>query len=294
MFFKKTAIIGVGLIGAAVALAMKRHGLTKNICGFGRNETNLKDARQRGIIDDYALNLKDLADDADLVVFAAPVRAFRTIAEGIAPYLKAGAIVSDVGSVKGTLVYEMESSMPDGVAFVGAHPIAGNDKSGFAAADPDIFIGAKCIITPTRKTDRAAYHTIIALWERFGCQVEILSPERHDEILSSISHLPHIAAYALVNTVEDLNPGFFSYSGPGFMDTTRIAMSSPEIWRDICILNKDNIVNHLTAYMRQLEMITVYINDLDWTSLTYEFQKSVDVRKKLRDERNKIKDEPER
>ncbi|MEO5359857.1 MAG: prephenate dehydrogenase/arogenate dehydrogenase family protein [Nitrospirota bacterium] len=291
MFFEKTAIIGVGLIGATVALAMKRHGLTEKICGFGRNETNLKNARARGIIDDYALNLRDLAEGADLVIFAAPVRAFKPIAGEIAPYLKVGAIVSDVGSVKGALVYEMESAMPEGVAFIGAHPIAGNDKSGFDAADPGIFIGAKCIITPTRNTKKSAYQTIITMWERFGCKVEILSPERHDEILSSISHLPHIAAYALVNTVQKLNPGFFSYSGPGFMDTTRIAMSSAEIWRDICILNKDNILAHLFAYTRQLENIMAYINDLDWTSLTHEFEKSVEVRKQLRDERNNTNNE---
>ncbi|MCG6553192.1 MAG: prephenate dehydrogenase/arogenate dehydrogenase family protein [Candidatus Magnetominusculus sp. LBB02] len=289
--FEKTAIAGVGLIGASVALALKKNRITKTVCGFGRNETNLKNARARGIIDDYALNLKDLAGGADLVVLAAPVRAFKALADGIAPYLKKGAIVTDVGSVKGALVYEMDSAMPQGVAFVGAHPIAGNDKSGIDAADPDIFIGAKCVITPTAVTDKAACQTIISMWERLGSKIEILSPERHDEILSSISHLPHIAAYALVNTVQELNPGFFNYSGPGFMDTTRIAMSSPEIWRDICILNKDNIIKHLIAYKQQLELITAYMNELDWTSLTYEFEKSSDVRKKLRDERNNSNNE---
>ncbi|KWT87245.1 prephenate dehydrogenase [Candidatus Magnetominusculus xianensis] len=286
MFFEKTAIIGVGLIGAAVALAMKKHGLAKKICGFGRNETNLKNARARGIIDDYALNLGDLAEGADLVIFAAPVRAFKPIAGEIAPYLKTGAIVSDVGSVKGALVYEMESAMPEGVAFVGAHPIAGNDKSGIDAADPGIFIGAKCVITPTSRTDKTACQTITSMWERFGCKVEELTPERHDEILSSISHLPHIAAYALVNAVHEINPNFIGYSGTGFMDTTRIAMSSPEIWRDICVLNRENILNHLNAYKRQLELITAYINGLDWTTLAEEFGKAGEARKKLRDERN--------
>ncbi|MBF0458570.1 MAG: prephenate dehydrogenase/arogenate dehydrogenase family protein [Nitrospirae bacterium] len=285
MFFEKTAIIGVGLIGAAVALAMKKNGIAKRICGFGRNETNLKNACARGIIDDYALNLKDLTDGADLVIFAAPVGAFTAIAAGIAPYLKAGAIVSDVGSVKGALVYEMESAMPEGAAFVGAHPIAGNDKSGIDAADPDIFKGAKCVITPTPRTDKTACQTITSMWERFGCKIETLSPERHDEILSCVSHLPHIAAYALVNAVQEINPDFFPYSGPGFMDTTRIAMSSAEIWRDICILNKDNILNHLNAYKRELELITTYINDLNWTALTKEFEKSGEVRKKLKGRR---------
>ena len=286
MFFEKTAVIGVGLIGATVALAMKRHGITRKICGFGRNETNLKNARQRGIIDEYALNLKDLCDGADLVMFAAPVGVFKSIAAGIFPYLKAGTIVSDVGSVKGALVYEMESAMPEGVCFVGAHPIAGNDKSGIDAADPGIFNGAKCIITPTARTDKAACQLITSMWERFGSKVELLSPELHDEIMSSISHLPHIAAYALVNAVKEINPQFFDYSGTGFMDTTRIAMSSSEVWRDICILNKDNILRHLDAYKRQIELITTYVHDSNWTSLTNAFEKSAEARKKLKEERD--------
>ncbi|WP_420264298.1 3-phosphoshikimate 1-carboxyvinyltransferase [Candidatus Magnetominusculus dajiuhuensis] len=282
MFFEKTAIIGVGLIGATVALAMKRHGITRRICGFGRNEANLKNALSMGIIDEYALNLNDLSEGADLVVFAAPVRAFMAIAGGISPYLKAGAIVTDVGSVKGALVYEMEAAMPEGVAFVGAHPIAGNDKSGIDAANPDIFMGAKCIITPTINTDKTACQTITAMWKLFGCKVEELTPEMHDEILSSISHLPHIAAYALVNAVQEINPEYFGYSGPGFMDTTRIAMSSAEIWRDICILNKENILKHLNAYKQQIEQMIEDIENSNEASLTEEFKKSGDVRRKLK------------
>ncbi len=281
MLFEKIAIIGVGLIGAAFALAAKKHGISKIIAGYGRNEDNLKRARLKDIIDDYSPTLKDLCKDANLVVLASPVGTFLELSRSFSSYLHKGAIVTDVGSVKGSLVYDLEATMPEGIHFVGAHPIAGNDRSGIDAANDSLFEGAKCIITPTENTDKVSLSTVSEIWERFGSRTITLSPERHDIIFSTISHLPHIVAYALVNTVEDVNREFFAYGGSGFLDTTRIAMSSPEIWRDICILNKENILSHINTFKNKLNELSGFLYSMDKDSLHREFACARSLRKGL-------------
>ncbi|KJR41822.1 prephenate dehydrogenase [Candidatus Magnetoovum chiemensis] len=274
MFFNKTAIIGVGLLGASIALALKEKKLTREIYGCGRQEERLKTACQIGIIDKYSLNYKDLCSDADLIILATPVGTFRNIVEHITPHLKNGTILSDVGSVKGSLVYEIENSMPDDAYYVGAHPIAGSEKSGFEAAASSLFDGANCIITPTDKTNKNALSTIKTLWETLGCNIIILSPQKHDAIFSSISHMPHIIAYALVNTIGEIDPDFLKYSGRGFIDTTRIAMSSSNLWRDICLLNKENIITHIEIYKNNLDKLKSYIENSSSETLSEEIEKA--------------------
>ena len=250
--FNRVAIIGVGLIGSSLALALRKYGVATEIRGSGRREANLREAVQRGIIDSYSLNHSEVVEGADLVVLATPVGRFRAIIEEVRPFLKKGSLVTDVGSVKGSLVREMEELMPEGVNFVGGHPIAGSDRSGIDAASGDLFAGARCIITPTEQTPEEAVQKVSELWKTIRAEVSILSPEEHDLVFALVSHLPHLIAYALVNTVGKVNPEYIHYAGKGFKDTTRVALSSPELWRDICLKNKENLLDLVERFQEIL------------------------------------------
>jgi prephenate dehydrogenase len=274
MLFERITIIGVGLIGASFALAMKKYKLCKYIIGNGRNPENLKRAKEKGIIDSYEIEPETACINSDLILFSTPVGCFINIAKKIKPSLKTGAIVTDVGSVKGKLVKEMENLMPKGVTFVGAHPIAGSDKSGIESASAQLFSGAKCIITPSENTDKNALQQVIRIWETFGSEIRLIEPEEHDRIYALVSHLPHVIAYAIMNTIADVNSSYLKFSGQGFIDTTRIASSSPELWRDICILNKDNLLKSLDTFKKNLDKIIQHIRASDAISLEKDFAKA--------------------
>ncbi|QWR77695.1 prephenate dehydrogenase [Candidatus Magnetomonas plexicatena] len=283
LYFEKIAILGVGLMGASFAKAVRKLGITAKICGYGRNETTLAWAKENTIIDCYDTTLSGLAKGADLIILATPVGTFEKLAVEISPFLKQGAIVTDVGSVKGSLVYTLEGLMPKGVHFVGAHPIAGKDQSGMKASSDILYKGALCIVTPTDNTDLTALETVKALWSAIGCSVKTLTPEKHDEIFSSISHLPHIAAYAMINVIAEISDTFFEYAGKGFKDTTRIAGSSPDIWSDICLLNKENITSHIGIYIEKLNAILTHIKNSSKDGLIKEFDNARALRKKMND-----------
>jgi prephenate dehydrogenase len=278
MHFHKVTILGVGLIGASFALAMRKHGLCNEIAGHGRKEDNLLRAKEKGIIDSFDLDPSKACAGADLVLFAVPVGSFVDLFKKIKGALKKNAIVSDAGSVKGRLVRDMEALMPEGVHFVGAHPIAGSDRSGIDPAGADLFKGAKCIITPTEKTDREALAKIMALWETFGSVIKIMKPDEHDRIYAAVSHLPHLIAYEIMNTIADMDASYLAFSGQGFKDTTRIALSAPELWRDICLLNKDFILESIELFKRNLDRASQYLRDSDAESIEREFRKARTLR----------------
>ncbi|MFZ5996480.1 MAG: prephenate dehydrogenase [Nitrospirota bacterium] len=280
--FNKATILGVGLIGASCALALKGKGLCTTISGYGRREANLAEAKKRAIIDEYHLDAAKACEGADLIILATPVGLFKELAGKIRGSLKKGALVTDVGSVKGKLVYDLELLMPEGVHFIGAHPIAGSDKSGIDEARADLFVDAQCFITPTAHSNREAMEKIIALWKAVGAKVDVMDPFRHDEIYAAVSHLPHIAAYALVNTVGDINAEYISYAGQGFKDATRIALSSPEMWRDIAMLNKDHLVKQIDILQDNLDNIKRLIEAADAAGIESEFKKAQTLRKKLK------------
>lgn len=282
MFFNKVSILGVGLLGASFATALKRHGLSKTICGFGRNEENLKRALSKGIIDEYDLDAPRVCMDSDLILLSTPVGVFTDIISNVRNFLKKGAIVIDVGSVKGRLVYELDSLVPDGVFYVGCHPIAGSDRSGIDDARPDLFSNALCIITPTETTDRKAVEKVISLWKTIGMRVELMDPMRHDEIYGLISHLPHLIAYVLVNTVGDIDSQYLSYAGQGFKDTTRIALSSPELWRDIVIHNTENLIRFTSIFRENIEKIEKLLIEKDQEKIKNEFLRAQELRKRLK------------
>ncbi len=277
-YFRRVSIIGVGLIGASAALAMREKGLCNEIIGFGRKEENLRRAKERDIIDDYSLDAAASVEDADLVILATPVGILAKLASAISPALKKGAVVTDVGSVKGALVSELESLMPEGACFIGSHPIAGSDKSGIDEARGNLFRGARCIVTPTDLSDRTALDRVISLWKTTGAIVESMDAFRHDEIFALVSHMPHIIAYAMVNAVETIDPGSVEYSGGGFKDTTRIAASSPELWRDISMMNRDNLMRVLGGFRENLGRIERCLKENDWEGIEREFSRAQKLR----------------
>lgn len=282
LHFKNVAIIGVGLIGGSFAMVLRKDGLASEFVGIGRGLPNLETAKKRGIIDSFTQTIGEGVKDADLVVVAVPVLKIAETIRQAAPHLKKGCIVTDVGSVKGDVIKEVEPLIPEGVHFVPGHPIAGTEHSGAEAAFAELYIGRKCILTPTPKTDSAALDKVRRAWEATGAKVVVMDAASHDMILAAVSHLPHMIAYTLVNTVGDMeNAGVdaLSYSAGGFKDFTRIASSSPEMWSDICAMNREQILNTIDSFRKRLEGLRALIERQDLSTLKTEFERA----KRLRD-----------
>jgi prephenate dehydrogenase len=280
-FFQNVTILGVGLIGASFAMAMKKNRLCKKIVGYGRNPQNLERAVDKKIIDSFSLDPAHASRGADLVLFATPVGIFTDLAAHIKGSLKKNALITDVGSVKGKLVHDLEKIMPETACFVGGHPIAGSDRSGIDKSSPGIFHRAKCILTPTARTDKKGLQTVIDIWKIFGSHVEVLDPEEHDKIYALVSHFPHLVAYEIVNTVADIESAYLRFSGKGFKDATRIASSAPELWRDICLLNRDNLLECIEIFKKNLDRVSQYLRANNSGSLEKDFQKARTLRESI-------------
>lgn len=284
--FKQVTIVGVGLIGGSLGMFLKQNAMADSVVGVGRRIENLKTAIELGAIDRYVSDAKDGVREADLVILATPVDTYERHVKEWGSCLKSGAIVSDVGSVKGALVEQVERLLPNNVRFVGAHPIAGKEKTGVAAGSVTLFKGARCILTPTKRTDPQALRTIRALWEAAGSVVLTMDPVLHDKVLGAVSHLPHIAAFALINALTEVQQttpelDLLAYSGGGLRDTTRIAASSPEMWRDIFLWNRDNLVRQIETYERYLRQLKHLIQSGDGPAIEQELERAKRVREQL-------------
>ena len=282
--FQKLVIAGVGLIGGSLALDMRREGLVKTIVGFGRSEGNLRTAKKKGIIDQYFLREQEIPPDVDFLMMGTPVQAIVPLTAAFLPRLKPGCIVSDVGSVKGEIVKGMEKLLPSEIHFVGAHPIAGSEQWGAEAAVENLFSGRRCILTPGKNTDPAALKKMVTLWKRLGAKVEIMDAQIHDQVLGVVSHLPHVVAYALVNALDQTEVNGIdlkTFCAGGFKDITRIASSRPELWRDICLLNRKAVSKSLGTYIRNLEKMKRWIDKGDGRSLEHEFAHANEVRAQI-------------
>lgn len=285
--FRQVAIIGVGLIGGSLGMIIRRRKLADQVVGIGRRIENLKTAVSLGAIDRYVADPQEAVREADLVILATPVDTYERHLREWAHCLSAGAIVSDVGSVKGTLVERSESAMPSGAHFVGAHPIAGKEKTGVAAGSDQLFKGARCILTPTKRTDSTALAQVTQLWEETGSIILTMDPHVHDQILGAVSHLPHVAAFALMNALADLREqqvpslDLAGHSGGGLRDTTRIAASSPEMWRDIFLWNRDNVVSYIDGYTKALEELKHLIKVGDAAGIEKSLERAKGEREKL-------------
>ena len=290
--FKQVAIVGVGLIGGSMGMILKRQGLADRVVGVGRTLANLELAVQLGAIDAYERAPKAAMPGTELVILATHVESYAGHLKEWGHLLEPGTIVSDVGSVKGPLVGQVESLVPAGVHFVGAHPIAGKESSGVGEGSVDLFTNALCLVTPTANTDPRALRMVQHVWETMGSIVRSIDPFVHDWILGAVSHLPHVAAFALMNALTDLEQKtdagnndrcyLLDYSGSGLRDTTRIAAGSPEMWRDIFLWNADNLLTMTEAMEKHLQRFKALIQAKDGPGLEREIAKAREARQRLK------------
>ncbi len=254
--FETIALIGIGLIGSSIAREIKDKGLAGSVTISTRSEETLKRAQALNLGDRYTTSAAEAVKDADLVIISVPVGASGAVAAEIAPNLKPGAIITDVGSTKGSVIAQMAPHMPPGVHFIPGHPIAGTEYSGPDAGFIGLFKGRWCILTPLPDTDETAKAKLRTFWETLGSMVDDMDPEHHDKVLAIVSHLPHIIAYNIVGTADDLEAvtesEVIKYSASGFRDFTRLAASDPTMWRDVCLHNKDAILEMLSRFSEDL------------------------------------------
>lgn len=277
VLFKRMAIVGVGLIGGSLAQAVKEQKIVGEVIGVGRSEDRLKRACEAGIIDSYTTQMDDSLKTIDLVVVATPVGMIADLIEKIIPFLKEGTVITDVGSVKKSVVQQVEGFMPETLHFVGGHPIAGTENSGFEHSFPSLFENRKCILTPVESTNQQALAQVQELWSRVGSSVVCLHCDEHDEILAAVSHLPHVIAFSMVNcllTIEGFEETIFSFSAGGFKDFTRIAGSDSAMWRDIALMNREKVLSMIERFQDYLEELKEAIEQGDGKKLFSEFQKS--------------------
>lgn len=282
--FEKMVLAGVGLIGGSLALDMRRQKLVKEIVGYGRSEANLKIAKRKGIIDSYFLHDDAFPGGVDFLMMGTPVQTIVPLTRAFLPKLEAGCIVSDVGSVKGEIVRSMAKVLPKEIFFVAGHPIAGSEQWGAQAARENLFVSHRTVLTPVKKTNEKALQKVAALWRKVGADVEIMPPDVHDRVLGVISHLPHVLVYALVNALDRTNlkgVDLKSYCAGGFKDFTRIASSRPELWRDICLMNKNALGRSLSDYIKYLERLNGWIRDEKGALLEKEFNRAFEVRAQI-------------
>lgn len=247
----RLTIIGVGLIGGSLALALKEAGVVGEVVGCGRGRPNLEKAIELGVIDRFSRDPREAVKGADVVFLATPLKTFRTVVEQCLPALRPGVVITDGGSVKGEVVAEVEPLLTDNIHFVPGHPIAGTEKSGAEAAFATLYRGKRCILTPTEKTAKDALELVTKMWQLVGSEVVQMSLEKHDKILGAISHLPHMVAYSLVNAVgsyDHYEENILEYSAGGFRDFTRIASSDPTMWRDIAETNREALLEMMEQF----------------------------------------------
>jgi len=271
--------VGVGFMGGSFARALKASGFKGRVYGYDVNPENLKKALELGLLDEGTVKIEEVKKfEPDLVMLSSPVRTFVPLAERLAPLLPAESTVTDQGSVKGKLVYELERIL--GERFVGGHPIAGTEKSGPEHSLAELYRGKKVVLTPTERTDYRRLEEVKRLWERLGAKVELMSPELHDFVFGAVSHLPHAVAFALVDALISLSDevDLFRYPGAGFKDFTRIAKSDPVMWRDIFITNRENVLKAIEAYEASLKKLKELIKEGKLEELT-EYLKKVKLKR---------------
>lgn len=258
MHWDKATLVGVGLLGGSLGLALKRRRLARRVEGYVRRAESVPECRRLGAVDHATLDLRSAVADASLVVLCTPLAQMRPLVKQMLPALRRGAIVTDVGSVKRSVVRDLEKLVAGaGAHFVGSHPMAGAEKTGVAAARADLFQGAVCVVTPTRWSNRTAVRKIGKLWQSVGARVLQLTPETHDVLVSRSSHLPHVVAATLASFVLDPRRPRpqAALCANGFRDATRIASGSPEMWRDIALANRRSLRVALDDFVRELQHV---------------------------------------
>jgi cyclohexadieny/prephenate dehydrogenase len=283
--FEKIALIGIGLIGSSLARVIAREGLAGHVAISTRSPDTLKRAEELGLGDSYSTDAAEVVRDADLVIVSVPVGSSGAVAREIAPSLKKGAILTDVGSTKASVIAQMQPYVPEGVHFIPGHPLAGTEKSGPDAGFAELFENRWCIFTPLPDTDPAALERLSEFWRRCGANIDTMDPAHHDMTLAIVSHLPHIIAYNIVGTADDLQSvtksEVIKYSASGFRDFTRLAASDPTMWRDVCLHNKDAILEMLARFSEDLASLQRAIRWGDGDKLFDLFTRTRAVRRSI-------------
>ena len=281
VIFKNVCIIGTGLIGGSMARAMRRNGLCEHITGFGRGELNLKKAVELGVIDDYSLDFSKAVAKANLVILATPLSAMQDLFELLKKHKPDDAVITDVGSAKACVIQAAENVYGEVPSeYVPGHPIAGTENSGVEASFAELYDDRRVILTPHTNTDLGAIRAVKELWQQIGAKVSEMSPEHHDEVLAATSHLPHVLAFSLVDTLARMNERqeIFEYAAGGFTDFTRIASSDPVMWRDISLDNSDALLKMIDRFQQDLTELRQAIADGDSDKIKQTFERAKDAR----------------
>jgi cyclohexadieny/prephenate dehydrogenase len=283
--FPKIALIGFGLIGGSIARAARAQGLAGEIVTTARSAKTRARVKELGIVDAVVETNAEAVKDADLVILCIPVGACGAVAAEIAPHLKPGAVISDVGSVKGAVVRDMAPHLPAAAHFVPAHPVSGTEHSGPDSGFAELFINRWCILTPPEGTDPNAVERLRAFWAGLGARVEIMTPDHHDLVLAITSHLPHLIAYTIVGTADELaqvtSSEVIKFSAGGFRDFTRIAASDPVMWRDVFLANKEAVLEMLGTFNEDLSKLTRAIRRGDAEALFEHFTRTRAIRRNI-------------
>lgn len=283
--FDRIALIGIGLIGSSLARIIRQEGLAREIVISTRSPETLARAEELKLGDRYCTDAGEAVLDADLVIVSVPVGASEAVARAIASHLKPGAILTDVGSTKASVVSQMAPHVPEGVHFIPGHPIAGTEHSGPDAGFASLFQNRWCILTPIEGTDPSAVDRLAAFWTACGSNVDVMDPQHHDLVLAIVSHLPHIIAYNIVGTADDLETvtksEVIKYSASGFRDFTRLAASDPTMWRDVCLHNKDAILEMLSRFSEDLAALQRAIRWGDGQALFDLFTRTRGIRRSI-------------
>ena len=285
--FKKVCIIGLGLIGGSIGLAMKRSKISNQIIGFARSNSTLKRAIELGLVDKVKDNLEDAVNDCDLIILATPLSTFKKLVEEMSPFLKKDCIITDTGSAKLSVIEDLRGILPNNVEFIPGHPIAGTEESGPDAGFAELFDNRWCILTPTEENSSNAIDLIKEFWESIGSKVEIMDPLHHDKVLAITSHIPHLIAFNIVGTANNLanvtEKEVVKYSAGGFRDFTRIAASDPKMWSDIFTYNSEAVLEMLELFSNDLAKLKAAVIKKDSDLLFSNFEKTREVRKNIID-----------
>ncbi len=282
MLFKSVAIIGLGLIGGSLALALKKSGQVEDVIGIDTDGEAICYALANGMIDRGSQELNRCALSAEIFVVATHVGSIVKVIKSLSQFLGQDAVITDTGSVKGSIVRGVEGVIPDHVNFIGGHPIAGTENSGVRYANPNLFSGKRCILTPTDKTSPFVLSRIISLWEAAGCQVFKMSADAHDRVFSLVSHLPHVVAYSLIKSVisSEESETLMDFAGGGLNDYTRVASSSPDMWVDIFFANKKDVLEAIGTFKKSFAKIEYAIERDDVDLLREELVVAAALRQK--------------
>ena len=285
--FNEVLIIGIGLIGSSIALSLKKNGIAKNVIGFSKTEKTRKIAKKKCIVDETINKISNRISEMDLIIICSPLSTYEKIFNLINPYLSEKTIVTDVGSAKSLVIKNFHSSKDRVFDFIPAHPIAGTEQSGPNAGFHELFVNRWCIITPISGNKKRNINIVKKMWKSMGSNVEIMTPERHDQTMAITSHLPHLIAYNIVSTAADIEnvtkSDVIKYSASGFRDFTRIAASDPTMWRDVLLSNKDSLLEVISRFSEDLSMLQKAIRWNDGETLYKLFSKTKKIRNKIID-----------